>query len=163
MEWGSFQFFSKAALTRIKSTAMAPGLWLVGTLGFIGLGAAVFFINLGAQALAWACFSLVAFTVVSIISVYLFFAFTDPDRLQSEEFVIRNRVVSLIGEKGKGFTDNLYALENVIDLSPPLEKRVLDQNIYPEKARLDSSQAQQENETFNTDSLDVGGDDDGKQ
>jgi hypothetical protein len=162
MDWGNALSFTQGALVRIKATAMAPGLWLTSVLGVIGLGGTAIFTTLGAHTLAWVCFSLiVCLPVIAVTFVFLYFALKDPDRLQSEEFVLRNRAVNLIGIKGKGFEVNPIGFENVVDLNPPTPMKNLKETKISQQTSLPSSNTNEIENAVDIDILETEGGNDG--
>lgn len=162
MGWGNIQSFTQEALTRIRSTAMAPALWLAGVIGVIFLSAAAVFTAQGAIVLAGFSFGIAALAAISAILANVYFVFKDPDRLQSEEYVLRTRAMTLIGEKGKGFTINPVDLEDVIDPSPPRDKRKLQPAYQADEKILPASSSKEMGQTIDTElvNLEEGGSDD---
>jgi hypothetical protein len=90
---------SRVDTIRVVRTAINPLLWLVGLttpLAFI-LAA---FIGDRFTRLALICFA--AIPVIVTLIVYVIFMFRDPDRLQSEEYRIRQRALQILYRKGAG-------------------------------------------------------------
>lgn len=161
MNLGNIQSFTQEALTRIRSTAMAPALWLAGVIGVIFLSAAAVFTAQGAIVLAGFSFGIAALAAISAILANIYFVFRDPDRLQSEEYVLRTRAMTLIGEKGKGFTINPVDLEDVIDPGSPRDKRKLKPAYQADEKSLPSSSSKEIRQTIDTELANLeGGSDD---
>jgi hypothetical protein len=80
---------------KVKS-ALNPVLWLCGiiTAPTLGLGA------VNPDLATWVIVIGCAPTIVALFS-YLYFMFTDKDRLQSEEFQIQKRTIELAQQKGE--------------------------------------------------------------
>jgi hypothetical protein len=76
--------FSRVGVVRVRS-ALNPFLWcFVWTLAFL---IAAYFMR-GDAVARYACLGFAAFPLAVTLAVGVFFALKDPDRLQSEEFVI---------------------------------------------------------------------------
>ena len=125
MIWKDLQSFTQGALTQIKSNAMAPILWLTGVVGVLGLFAAVTFVSQGAMALAWASFAVVAITIGSALIAQMRFVFTDPDRLQTEQYLLTNRFLEVSGSKNEGLQFNDESEANVIDVDALPQGKIL--------------------------------------
>lgn len=161
MDWGNIQSFTQEALTRIRSTAMAPALWLSGVIGVIFLFAAAVFTAQGAIILAGCSFGIAALAAISAILANIYFVFKDPDRLQSEEYVLRTRAMTLIGKKGQGFIVNPVDLEDVIDPSSPRDKRKLKPVYQADEKSLPASSSKEIGQTIDTELVNLeGGSDD---
>jgi ABC-type bacteriocin/lantibiotic exporter with double-glycine peptidase domain len=90
---------SRVDTIRVVRTAINPLLWLVGLttpLAFI-LVALV-----GDQLIRLALICFAAVPVIVTLVAYVIFMFRDPDRLQSEEYRIRQRALQILYRKGKG-------------------------------------------------------------
>ncbi len=78
-------------------TAVNPLLWLVGLTTALSFGTAIVIndrlIRVGLLAFA-------ALPVIVTIIAYFIFMFRDPDRLQSEDYRIRQRAIQLLYRKG---------------------------------------------------------------
>ena len=131
--WDNIQSFTQEALTRIKSTAMAPSLWLAGVVGLIFLTGSVIFTVQGATILAALSFGVASIAAFTPIFTNVYFTIKDPDRLQSEEYVIRNRVMDLVGQKGKGFAINPMDFEILIESASPRDKRKISSSYEEEE------------------------------
>ena len=87
---------SRAGIVRVRS-ALNPFLWMIawsaifGTLTFLLRDDAV---------LKYSCFALAALPELVALAVGVGFAVKCPDRLQSEEFVIRQQELTMIEKKG---------------------------------------------------------------
>jgi hypothetical protein len=82
---------------RVIRTAINPLLWLVGIVTPVTLVLAV---AVGETWTRAALLSLGAFPVVVTIVAYFVFMFRDPDRLQSEEYRLRQRALQMLYRKG---------------------------------------------------------------
>jgi hypothetical protein len=88
---------SRVDTIRVVRTALNPLLWLVGLTTPAAFILAAF---IGDQLirLIWLCFA--AIPVVATLVAYVIFMFRDPDRLQSEEYRIRQRALQILYKKG---------------------------------------------------------------
>jgi len=92
---------SRIDTIRVVRTAINPLLWLVGlTTPIAFILAAV----IGDQLVRLLLISFAALPVIVTLIVYVIFMFRDPDRLQSEEYRIRQRALQILYKKG-GSTD----------------------------------------------------------
>jgi ABC-type bacteriocin/lantibiotic exporter with double-glycine peptidase domain len=92
---------SRVDTIRVVRTAINPLLWLVGLttpLAFV-LAAII-----GDQAIRVLLICFAAVPVIVTLVAYIIFMFRDPDRLQSEEYRIRQRALQILYRKG-GKTD----------------------------------------------------------
>lgn len=161
MDLRNIQSFTQEAITRIRPTAMAPALWLAAVVGVIFIPAAVVFSAQGAIVLAVLSFVFPALTVVSAITLNIYFAFKDPDRLQSEDYALRAQAMTLIGQKGQGFILNPVDLEDVIDPSSSLDKRKLKPAYQADEKSLPVSNSKEMEQTIDTELVNLeGGSDD---
>lgn len=90
---------SRVDTIRVVRTAINPLLWLVGLttpLAFI-LAAIV-----GDRFTRLVLISFAAVPVIATLIIYVIFMFRDPDRLQSEEYRIRQRALQILYRKGAG-------------------------------------------------------------
>jgi hypothetical protein len=87
---------SRAGIVRVRN-ALNPLLWATATMFPAGVGAAYLFRD--DAALKYALLAFGASPGVLMLAAYIFYMFRDPDRLQSEEFVLRQREL-IIYEKG---------------------------------------------------------------
>lgn len=71
---------------------------------------AIFWAVLILNAAIWAVYS----------GLYIYFSRTDPDRLQSEDFQLKQRGLDIIGEKGKDFSPD--AISSIQEISKPVER-----------------------------------------
>lgn len=118
----------RTSLTRLETvrvkTALNPLLWLVGLTTPLALLAASVVPD---QAVRLALLAFAALPVVATISAYIYFAIKDPDRLQSEEHLIRQRALQILGRKGE--TSEIVEIVNQVPRieidrkRPPREKR----------------------------------------
>jgi len=87
---------SRVETVRVVSTAMNPILWLVGIVSPLALALSVL---AGDTWLRPAMFAVGVTPAISALAAYFLFLFRDPDRLESEEFRLRQREL-IIYEKG---------------------------------------------------------------
>ena len=160
-DWDNIQSFTQEALTRIKSTAMAPSLWLAGVVGVIFLTVSVVFTVQGATVLAALSFGVASVAAFTSIFTNIYFTIKDPDRLQSEEYVIRNRVMDIFGQKGKGFAIKDIDLGDLIESASPRDKRKINLSYEGKEKKLISSTSPTNIEqAFDSDFVEIEGDDD---
>ena len=94
----------KAATTRVETvrvvrTALNPLLWLAG------IGTPLAFVLALLAGETWfrmALFTTGALLLAVTVVAYFILLFRDPDRLQSEEYRLRQRELTMIYEKGTG-------------------------------------------------------------
>jgi ABC-type bacteriocin/lantibiotic exporter with double-glycine peptidase domain len=88
---------SRVDTIRVVRTAINPLLWLVGlTTPLAFILAAIISDQL--IRLILICFA--AIPVIATLIAYIIFMFRDPDRLQSEEYRIRQRALQILYKKG---------------------------------------------------------------
>jgi len=88
---------AQAAMGRLKvSSALNPCLWLCGIVVPSGLVAAIY--SSGGLQIAWIV--LVFVPIVLFAFAFIYFVFTDPDKLRSEEYELRKQALEMIEEKG---------------------------------------------------------------
>jgi ABC-type bacteriocin/lantibiotic exporter with double-glycine peptidase domain len=92
---------SRVDTIRVVRTAINPLLWLVGLTTPLAFILVVFIAD---QLIRLLLISFAAIPVIVTLVVYIIFMFRDPDRLQSEEYRIRQRALQLLYKKG-GSTD----------------------------------------------------------
>jgi len=89
---------SRAGVVRVRS-ALNPFLWcFVWTVAFL---VATYFLR-DDPASRYACLAFAALPLATTLAVGIFFALKHPDRLQSEEFVIRQRDLQILYRQGAG-------------------------------------------------------------
>jgi hypothetical protein len=81
----------------VVRTAVDPLLWLVGLIAPCALIAAVFIDDRPARLVL---ISLVVGLVIATFIVYITWMFRDPDRLQSEEYRIKQSALKMLYKKG---------------------------------------------------------------
>jgi uncharacterized membrane protein len=91
----------RTGLSRVETirvrTVINPLLWLVGlTTPSAFILAAV----IGDLLTRWLLIGFAALPVVATVIVYIVFMLRDPDRLQSEEYRIRQRALQILSRKG---------------------------------------------------------------
>jgi hypothetical protein len=87
---------SRAGVVRVRS-ALNPFLWcFVWTLAFL---VATYLLRDDPMT-KYVCLGLAALPLLMTMAIGVFFAFRNPDRLQSEEFVIRQQELTMIEKKG---------------------------------------------------------------
>jgi hypothetical protein len=97
-----FEDIVKTGLSRIDTirvtTAVNPLLWLTGITLPLCLGAAVFIPD---RAFRFVLIAVPALAMVAAIVAYFILLFRDPDRLQSEEYQIRQTELRMRYSKGR--------------------------------------------------------------
>jgi hypothetical protein len=88
---------SRVDTIAVKRTALNPALWLVGIITPLSLVPAAVS---GDQATRLVLLCFAAVPVLFTIVVYLVFMFRDPDRLQSEEYRVRQQALRYLYKKG---------------------------------------------------------------
>lgn len=88
---------SGAIAQMTTKSAMSPLLWAVGVVVSFLLVAAYMLDGTSRDILIWLVVALVVFMMLS----FAYFALFDPDRLQSEEFLVARQHVELLRENGK--------------------------------------------------------------
>ena len=84
---------ARVETVRVVRTAVNPLLWLVGLVTPLSLGAAAL---IGESWMAVALFVLACLPVIFTIAAYFWYMFRDPDRLQSEEYRLRQVALQLL-------------------------------------------------------------------
>lgn len=89
---------SRVDTIRVVRTAINPLLWLVGlTTPLAFVTAAI----IGDQTIRLILICFAAVPVLATLVAYIIFMFRDPDRLQSEEYRIRQRALQILYKKGR--------------------------------------------------------------
>jgi hypothetical protein len=88
---------SRVDTIRVVRTALNPLLWLVGLTTPAAFILAAF---IGDQLIRLILLCFAAIPVVATLVAYVIFMFRDPDRLQSEEYRIRQRALQILYKKG---------------------------------------------------------------
>jgi ABC-type bacteriocin/lantibiotic exporter with double-glycine peptidase domain len=89
---------SRVDTIRVVRTAINPLLWLVGlTTPLAFITAAI----IGDLTVRLILICLAAVPVLVTLVAYIMFMFRDPDRLQSEEYRIRQRALQILYKKGR--------------------------------------------------------------
>jgi hypothetical protein len=101
---------SRVDTVRVVRTAINPLLWLVGLTTPIAF---IFAAIIGDQMIRLILLIFAAVPVLVTLIVYLIFMFRDPDRLQSEEYRIRQRALEILYKKG-GNTEIVEVANQVI-------------------------------------------------
>ncbi|AYM13046.1 hypothetical protein G6L58_17215 [Agrobacterium tumefaciens] len=97
LQGGHFPNYADAVTRMSTKNVMSPYLWMAGiTLGILIPG-----IVLTTGPVQIILTSLVAGVIIFGIGVFVYFALTEPDRLQSEEYQIETRKIELLAEPGK--------------------------------------------------------------
>jgi hypothetical protein len=89
---------SRVDTIRVVRTAINPLLWLVGLTTPLAFILAAFS---GDQLTRLLLICFAAVPVIVTLVVYVIFMFRDPDRLQSEEYRIRQRALQILYKKGE--------------------------------------------------------------
>ncbi len=84
---------SRVETVRVVRTAINPLLWLDVMLATLALGAAIWVSD---PAVRIGFFFLATLTVLATITAYFVLLFRDPDRLQSEEYRLRQRALRMV-------------------------------------------------------------------
>jgi len=88
---------SRVDTIRVVRTAINPLLWLVGLTTPLAFVLAAF---IGDQLIRLLLICFAAIPVIATLIAYIIFMFRDPDRLQSEEYRIRQRALQILYKKG---------------------------------------------------------------
>jgi hypothetical protein len=88
---------SRVDTIRVVRTALNPLLWLVG---LTTPAAFILAALIGDQFIRLILLCFAAIPVVATLVAYVIFMFRDPDRLQSEEYRIRQRALQILYKKG---------------------------------------------------------------
>jgi hypothetical protein len=107
---------SRVDTIRVVRTALNPLLWLVG---LTTPAAFILTAFIGDQLVRLILLCFAAIPVVATLVAYVIFMFRDPDRLQSEEYRIRQRALQILYKKG-GSTEIVDVANQVtrIEASP---------------------------------------------
>jgi hypothetical protein len=107
---------SRVDTIRVVRTALNPLLWLVGLTTPAAFILAAF---IGDQLIRLILLCFAAIPVVATLVAYVIFMFRDPDRLQSEEYRIRQRALQILYKKG-GSTEIVDVAKQVtrVEASP---------------------------------------------
>ncbi|BDV33605.1 hypothetical protein SS37A_11340 [Methylocystis iwaonis] len=106
-------FTSRAGVVRVRN-ALNPMLWTTAVVFPTSLLAAYFFRDDDILKYALAAFG--AFPVLVTIIAYFIFLFRDPDRLQSEEYLLQHQAMQILYKK-----DAVTESVEVITEAPRLE------------------------------------------
>jgi hypothetical protein len=88
---------TRVETVRVVRTAINPLLWLDFVVGALALGAAIW---VGDPLVRAGFFFLLALTIFVTLVAYFVLLFRDPDRLQSEEYRLRQRALRLVHRRG---------------------------------------------------------------
>ncbi|HTE94611.1 MAG TPA: hypothetical protein VK678_14010, partial [Bradyrhizobium sp.] len=88
---------SRVDTIAVKRTAINPALWLVGLITPLSL---VLTAIIGDQVARLILFCFAGAPVLFTFAVYVVFMFRDPDRLQSEEYRVRQQALRYLYKKG---------------------------------------------------------------
>jgi len=88
---------SRVDTIAVRRTAPNPALWLVGLITPLSL---VLTTIVGDQGARLALFCFAAVPVLFTMIAYLVFMFRDPDRLQSEEYRVKQQALRYLYKKG---------------------------------------------------------------
>jgi hypothetical protein len=109
---------SRAGVVRVRN-ALNPLLWAAGVLTPMSWIAAYAFRD--DAILKYVLVALCALPVLATLGSYLYFMFRNPDRLQSEEFVLRQQELLIVSRSGDGprpIESEGRELPNVAELEP---------------------------------------------
>ncbi|TGL45975.1 hypothetical protein [Leptospira perdikensis] len=102
---------SSTATARIKNkSALNPILWLIGIVTLPSFGLTVIINTLWLQ-IFFVCIG--GLPILIAIFSYIYFMFTSPDYLRSEEFHIKKYATEMIGAKGQEFSANADHLVSI--------------------------------------------------
>lgn len=88
---------SRVDTIAVRRTALNPALWIVGLICPLSLVLAAFATDANAR-LALFCFA--AIPLLGAIIAYFILMFRDPDRLQSEEYRVKQQAMLYLYERG---------------------------------------------------------------
>lgn len=88
---------SRVDIIGVKRTAINPLLWLVGLIAPLSLILAAV---IGDQTARLILFGFAAIPVIFTLIIYVVYMLRDPDRLQSEEYRIRQQALRYLYKKG---------------------------------------------------------------
>lgn len=91
-------FISRAGVVHARSTALNSLLWLLAILLPSLLGSGIF--TGPDTVLTYSLIGLVGFSVFALFVAYFYFMIKNPDRLQTETFMIKQRELNIIEMKG---------------------------------------------------------------
>lgn len=94
---GWFPNHSDAIAKMSTKSVLSPLLWGVGVLVTVLAAAAIGIDGPSRETLIWLIVALVTFFILA----YGYFAIRDPDRLQSEEFIVARAQIALMRESGQ--------------------------------------------------------------
>lgn len=110
---------SRAGIVRVRS-ALNPILWMMAVALPLFLLAAYFFRD--DNIVKWVLLTLAASAFLAPIVSYFIFLFRDPDRLQSEEFVLKQQEMVIASRSREGLPQPIEAegreLPNVAEVDP---------------------------------------------
>lgn len=92
---------SRAGVVRIRTIANNP-LWLCALVIPVSFAAALIALGLNESVFAWVFVGVAIASFLFAIGFIGYFARFDPDRLQSEEYRIRQRALQILYRKGAG-------------------------------------------------------------
>jgi hypothetical protein len=104
---------SRVDVIGVKRTAINPLLWLIGIIAPLSLILAVIVANHLASLIL---FGFAAIPIIFTLVVYVVYMMRDPDRLQSEEYRIKQQALRYLYKKG-GSTE----IVNVANQEPRVE------------------------------------------
>lgn len=104
-----FPDHSDAIAKMSTKSVLSPLLWGAGVLVSLLLVAAIFIDGSSRDLLIWLVASVVIFVLIS----YGYFAIVDPDRLQSEDYIVARQHIALLRESGKAPTTIDLAAEQI--------------------------------------------------
>lgn len=104
---------------RVKvNSAINPMLWVTGVI--VPPLLTVSYLTSDAI-LRYCCIGLVFFIIMSVFGVFMFFAVCHPDKLQSEDFQLRNMAMQIY----KHQTDNIVTTEDgLANIANPAPRRI---------------------------------------
>ncbi|MFN0046711.1 MAG: hypothetical protein ACKVOS_09605 [Sphingorhabdus sp.] len=97
MQWPSLKEVSDTTRQVATKSAMNPMLWICGLTTPFSIVAAAY----SAEPISYLFFGMACLPIFYGIRAYEFWMKSDPDRLQSERYLIERQIVGRIGEKSE--------------------------------------------------------------
>ncbi|MEA5476380.1 hypothetical protein VB774_01995 [Pseudanabaena galeata UHCC 0370] len=164
--WQNMQAFYSQAVKHIKSSAVAPANWLAASGGAIGCFGMLICLSLNAPSFAVFWCAIVVICIIPAIFLNIYFAFKDPDRLQSEQYLHQKGVLDLFRDKGKNFDAKYLQFAQLMDSESPVPKKASESSQKlrspSNRKKLSPSEPVGFDDTVNVDSDEIEGDDNDK-
>lgn len=108
---------SQSAVARLTvRSALNPLLWMSATIGVVCFGAAYLFKD--DKVLQYLLVIVGVAPILLTCTIAAYFAFTKPEKLQSEDYQLRHQTLNIIKEKGGRVTVDRVALEEIANPAP---------------------------------------------